>query len=300
MGAIESFSTSPLADVVPTYVYNQFSDDADIQAFFAGVNETSQGYVDWFNTTPLGLYTSPYIIGPLLDWVGQGVYDIPRPVLSSQTTTSTAGYNSAPYNTVAYDGQSVSTSGTASLASDDIYKRVMTWTLYRGDGQVFSMQWLKNRVNRFLNGANGSDFAVLNNPPSITVSGNVFTITVFEDQFGVALQQLVSNNELPLPFQYTFAFAAVNFLNDDGVLWMTAPLNYPTSPVGLAHGAVWYNGGTVAVVPGVTPNPTAPPVFFSSITAAGLLALGGGNLPLTNPGAGAGQLYNNGGLVSIS
>lgn len=299
MGAIESFSTLPLQQCVPSYLYLEYSDDEDLQAFVASQNALAQGYLDWFLDTPIGLYTSPNITGPLLDWVGNGVYGIPRPVLSSQTSMTIAGYNTAPYNTVEYNSLAFSSSGTATIASDDIYKRVMTWNLYRGDGQVFTMGWLKNRVNRFINGANGSDYTVLENPPSITVSGTVFTITSFDDSVFTALQECIANDVLSVPFQYTFVFVNISFLNDGGVLWMTAPLNYPTSPIGLADGAIWYNGGTVAVVPGVTPNPSAPPVLFGTITAAGLLTLGGGNLPLTNPGV-TNQLWNNGGVISIA
>jgi hypothetical protein len=301
MGQIESFSTLPLQQCVPSYLFYQYSDDQDLQAFVSTFNSISQGYLDFFNSTPLGLYTSPNITGPLLDWIGNGIYGIPRPVLSTQTSSTTAGYNSTPYNAEAYNSLQSASSGTASIASDDIYKRVMTWNLYRGDGQMFTIGWLKNRVGRFLNGANGSDFPVLNNPPSITVSGNIFTITVFEDEFADALQQLFSNNELPFPFQYTPNFVNVRFLNDGGVLQMTAPLNYPVSPVGLAAGAIWYNGGTLAVVPGITPNPTAPPVFFNgALTAVRLLALGGGDLPLSPPTTGSLQLWNNGGTISIA
>jgi hypothetical protein len=299
MGNIESFSTLPLQKTIPSYLYLQYSDDENLQAFVDAFNSISQGYVDWFNDTPLGLYTSPNITGPLLDWIGNGVYGIPRPVLSTQTSTTIAGYNTAPYNTVPYNGLSHSSSGTAEIASDDIYKRVMTWNLYRGDGQVFNMGWLKNRVNRFLNGANGSDYTVLDNPPSITVSGNVFTITSFEDSNFTILQECLNNGVLAFPFQYTFAFVNIGFFNDGGVLWMTAPLNYPTSPTGLAAGSVWYNGGTVSVIPGITPDPLAPPVYFGTLTASGLLALGGGNLPLINPGS-TGQLWNNGGVISIA
>lgn len=93
--------------------------------------------------------------------------------------------------------------------------------------------------------------------------------------------------------------------NDGGVLVVSPSAGYPSSATGLVAGSLWRNtsgggGGVVSVVPGVTPNPFAPPVFFSSITAAILLTLGGGNLPLTNPGAGSGQLWNNGGVVSIA
>jgi hypothetical protein len=297
MAQIESFSTLPLQQCIPSYLFHQYSDDQDLQAFVASYNSLTQGYLNWFNSTPLGLYTSPNINGPLLDWIGNGVYGIPRPVLSSQTSSIAAGYNSSAYNANPYNGLAFSSTGSAKLASDDIYKRVMTWDLYRGDGQMFTMGWLKNRVNRFLNGANGSDYTVLDNPPSITVSGNVFTITSFQDSVFTSLQELLANNVLSVPFQYTFAFVEISFFNDGGVLWMTAPINYPTSPTGLAAGAVWYNGGTVSVIPGG--SGAGAPVFFGAITAAGLLALGGGGLPTTNPGV-TNQLWNNGGVIAIA
>jgi hypothetical protein len=297
MAQIESFATLPLQQCIPSYLYWQYSDDQDLQAFIASFNSLTQGYLDWFLNTPLGLYTSPNITGPLLDWIGQGVYGIPRPVLSTQSTTKIAGYNSAAYNTVPYNYLSYSASNTASLASDDIYKRMMTWNLYKGDGQMFTMGWLKNRVSRFINGANGADYPVLNEPPNITVSGNTFTITSFSDSVFTALQELLANRLVSVPFQYNFAFVSISFYNDDGVLWMTAPLNYPTSPVGLSAGAVWYNGGVVSVIPGGSSS--GSPVYFGTITAAGLLSLGGGGLPTTNPHS-LNQLWNNGGLISIS
>lgn len=299
MSQIESFSTSPLQAVIPSYLYAEYSDDDDLQAFVATQNSLAQGYLDWFNQTPLALYTSPNITGPLLDWVLNGIYGISRPVLASSTSSNRAGYNSLAYNTIAYNARQHSQSGTATIASDDIYKRVATWNLYRGDGQVFTMGWLKNRINRFLFGANGSDYAVLDDPPSITVSGNIFTITSFNDAIYIAFQQCYANGALALPFQYSLVFDSVSFVNDGGVLYMTAPLNYPTNPSGLADGAIWYNGGTISVIPGIAPDPTAPPVYFGIITADELLALGGGNLPITNPNN-ANQLWNNGGAICIS
>jgi len=294
---IESFSTQPLQTIIPSYLYKEYQDDPSLQAFVDSFNGLSQGYLDWFNQTPLGLYTSPFINGPLLDWIGNGVYGIPRPVLSTQSSTNVAGFDSVAFNKVAFNGYIRTSSGTAELANDDIYKRAMTWNLYRGDGQMFTMGWLKNRVNRFINGVNGTDYPILDNPPSITVSGNTFTITSFEDSIFTSMQACIANNVLAVPFQYRFAFVNVSFLNDDGVLWMTSPLNYPVSPIGLAAGAVWYNGGTVSVIPGG--SGAGAPVYFGSITAAALLALGGGGLPTSNPGV-HNQLWNNGGLISIS
>lgn len=154
---IESFGTMPLATVVPAYVYSQFSDDPDIQAFFAGLNTQAQGYVDWFNSTPLSVYTNQNINGPLLDWIGEGLYGIKRPSLSTLSTRSYGNYNSVPYNTLAFNTRRQVSSGTAQMASDDLYKRTLTWYAYLGDGRQMSIQWLRRRVARFLFGVNGSD-----------------------------------------------------------------------------------------------------------------------------------------------
>jgi len=298
MSQIESFDLAPLQQVIPSYLYQQYADDPDLQAFVASFNALSQGYLDWFNGTPLGLYTSPAITGPLLDWIGQGVYGIKRPVLSSQTSIRLAGYNSAPYNTRAYNTMNYSASGSSSLANDDIYKRVLTWHTYRGDGQVFSLQWLKNRINRFLNGTNGSDYTVLESPPSIQVSGLTFSISAPQTPIFTNLQQLIANGNLALPFMYTFVIA-IYLTNNGGLLQVASGAAWPSSPTSLPAGSIWNDGGVAAIVPGITPNPAAPPVFFSTISSASLLLLGGGNLPLTNPNA-PGQLWNNGGVICIS
>jgi len=299
MAQIESFATIPLQQPSLSYLYIEYSDDEDLQAFVATQNSLAQGYLTWFNQTPLALYTAPAISGPLLDWTAEGIYGISRPILSTETSGVIAGYDSAAYNTIAYNAASYLSGGSAIAANDDIYKRVMTWNMYRGDGQYFTMGWLKNRVNRFLNGPNGSDYTVQENPPSITVSGTIFTVSAYQGDAYTALQLAYANGFLSFPFQYTLAFLTLVFLNDGGVLQMTAVSGYPITDYGLEAGSVWYNGGTVAVVPGVTPNPTAPPVYFDGLTASYLLSLGGGNLPLTDP-ANVGQLWNNGGLICIS
>lgn len=90
------------------------------------------------------------------------------------------------------------------------------------------------------------------------------------------------------------------FYNNGGVLALTAaPSDWPTSPVGLPIGSIWNNGLSVSVVGPTTPNPTAPPVLFGSITIPGLLTLGGANLP-HNSGTFVGQLWNDNGVVAVS
>ncbi|WP_258557194.1 hypothetical protein [Kluyvera ascorbata] len=43
------------------------------------------------------------------------------------------------------------------MASDDLFKRIMTWNFYKGDGFYFTIPWLKRRVLRFLTGVDGVD-----------------------------------------------------------------------------------------------------------------------------------------------
>ena len=42
------------------------------------------------------------------------------------------------------------------VTTDDIFKRIITWNFYKGDGKVFNIRWLKRRIMRFLYGTNGS------------------------------------------------------------------------------------------------------------------------------------------------
>ncbi|MGC9271932.1 MAG: hypothetical protein ACP5E6_17465, partial [Acidiphilium sp.] len=90
--------------------------------------------------------------------------------------------------------------------SDDIYKRVLTWWLYRGDGQRFSIQWLRRRVARFIYGANGLDIS-LNLIQNISVKYTAaaqITITVPTGTSSQFFQQCVANGVLALPFQNTY------------------------------------------------------------------------------------------------
>lgn len=158
--AIESFAQAPLQSPPIAYLYAQYSDDATLQAFMDAFNGIAQGYLDWFNGTPLSVYTDASISGPLLDWAAQGVYGIERPVISNETTTEYGEWNTAPWNTVPFNGFVITISGSAQIASDDVFKRLMTWILYRGDGVQMTMQWLRRRVARFIYGVNGGDIDI--------------------------------------------------------------------------------------------------------------------------------------------
>ena len=157
----ESFAQAPLPDIVPSYVYTQYNDDPYVTAFFTAFNEMAQGYLDWFNQTPMAVYTNANVSGPLLDWVGVNLYGISRPVISSVGATQVFGpMGSDPMGSMAMGSYVQTQSGTAQLASDDIYKRTLTWILYKGDGYQASIEWLRRRIARFLYGANGMDIDI--------------------------------------------------------------------------------------------------------------------------------------------
>ncbi len=100
-------------------------------------------------------------------------------------------------------------------------------------------------------------------------------------------------------YAWSVGFPA-SLINDGGVLQLVSPVGWPTSSIGLPPGALWNNGLAIAVVPGSVPDPAAPPIYFGSITASELLALGGSQLPVTPQTDGSGRLWSNGGEVSVS
>jgi hypothetical protein len=149
--------TLPLQTQIPSYPYIQFQDDLNIDAFFDSYNSISSGYLAWSNSTPLSVWSSANISGPLLDWIGQGIYGISRPVFSSLVRRFRAGLNSRPLNTQALNSGKLFQSGSATPATDDYYRRVLTWWLYVGNGRNFNVEVLRLKVARFIYGVNGTD-----------------------------------------------------------------------------------------------------------------------------------------------
>ena len=71
--------------------------------------------------------------------------------------------------------------------------------------------------------------------------------------------------------------ATFGLANNGGVLQITSPNYWPTTSPG--PGGLYSFGGLAFVGRGNTPNSTASPVMFGTISAFGLLALGGANIP---------------------
>ena len=196
---------------IPAYVYVEYQDDDDILAFFQAFNTLAQVYVDFFNQILLPVFANnPRVVSELLDWVGQGLYGITRPVvpLGAQRVIGpfdTYGFATGP----TFAAQKLVGTVPFVVASDDIYKRVLTWHHYRGDGYQFSIPWLKRRVARFLFGANGGDLTPDDlQQVSVQASGGVFSVTITPAGADLYTAQvfksLVAASLLALPFQYSY------------------------------------------------------------------------------------------------
>lgn len=145
-----------LVPPLAAYPYQQYSDDDNITAWFMAYNQTAQDYLDYFNTYNLAVYTDSVINGSLLDWCAEGIYGMTRPVIPAGALQNIGAYNTLIYNFWQYNYGAVIGASTYAVATDDIFKRCMTWNFYKGDGQTFSVTWLKRRIMRWLIGENGS------------------------------------------------------------------------------------------------------------------------------------------------
>ena len=155
-GTFPPAGPTSLTQVIPSYLYQEYNDDVDLLAMVTAYHNYVQQYVDWFNNTNLPVYTGAPISGQLLDWVAQGLYGMLRPSLSSGQNRNLGPLNTYSYNILAYNARKIVGPQNIVFTSDDVFKRIMTWNFYKGDGNTFNVRWLKRRVMRFLIGPNGT------------------------------------------------------------------------------------------------------------------------------------------------
>lgn len=200
-----------LTNIIKAYLYEQYADDADIQALVDAWNAIAQEYVGWFNTVMLPIYTGQVVAGDLLDWVAEGLYGFVRPVLPFGTSSNDGLYNALFFNELAFDDSNISSSGSF-VTNDDTYRRVITWHFFKGDGHQFTIPWLKRRVMRFLLGTNGISYNVDQTyDVSVTFGiGGQVTITIPSTYvYASIFQAAVESGALELPFQRTWIVTLV-------------------------------------------------------------------------------------------
>lgn len=222
-----------LTKILPSYLYTQYADDVNLQSFVSAYNTMTQEYLDWFNTINLPIYTVQS--GTMLDWVAYGLYGLPRPAIGNGILTWSAPLNSFPLNSEPINATDSTTAGQSTLVSDDIYKRIITWFFYKGDGQVLNINWLKRRITRFLLGVDGTAPSISytpqvsvtlqpNNVVVLHINTNVVVPSSIPDAYGLyeysqintisnnvisrsiamTLKNAIDSGLLELPFQFTY------------------------------------------------------------------------------------------------
>lgn len=193
--------------VIPSYLYYQYQNDDALQAFVQAYNSQAQEYITLFGTINLPYW--PGVSGDLLTWVAQGLYGISRPVVPNEGALTEGPYNTIIYDTLPYDGVAKVIGPGFALASDDVFRRILTWYFYRGDGREFTMPWLKRRIERFLFGTNGAYYNVdqTYNVSIEYAGGFTYHIHLFgaiPGNLAIVFDYCVRAGILALPFQFTF------------------------------------------------------------------------------------------------
>jgi hypothetical protein len=201
-------SPTSIQFIIPAYLYEQYRDDQDCQAFIDAYNAIAQNYLDWFNTINLPIYTG--LSGALLDWVAQGLYGIKRPSIALSQTSGSGAFNTYKLDQITIDGSTAATTSQVFVATDEIFKRIITWLFYKGDGRQFSITWLKRRIMRFLIGVAGTDPGVDQAyQVSVRFTGTtVVNITISSGSapttYAPVLRAALLSGVIPLPFQFTY------------------------------------------------------------------------------------------------
>lgn len=265
-----------LTQTIPCYPFQEYSDDDQIRSFFDMFNAASQQYLDWFNQTNLPYY--PGLNGQLLQWVAAGLYGQPYfSALQADSIPAVGPLNTTELNTIplnAFTPPSV----TYYSVTDDVFKRIITWNFFKGDGRRFCPRWLKRRIMRFLLGVDGIDPEPWNpgfvvgcentSPISVQFSGSVCEITISE-LVASALTQLTPNIlsifkaaflapdllEKPIEFTYTVTIATTLnaiisplSLSVSGASGTETTANATVTPLGgsgsYTYAWTWLSGGS--------------------------------------------------------
>ena len=190
-------------DIIKSYPYVQFADDENITAWFDAYNTYAQKYLDWFNNTPLAVYTRSEISGALLDWVANGVYGCYRTPMAFGNSRSIGPLNTYTPNYIPFNPVKELSDVTSFTMTDNIFKRVITWNFYKGDGVQISIPWLKKRIARFI-GLNFMDISV-----TVGASKSVrVKVTGADSETLSYLQSIMQLSLVNLPIGYTFTVEA--------------------------------------------------------------------------------------------
>jgi len=202
-------STTNVTQTIPSYLYFQYQNDPDLPSLISAYNTMTQNYLDWFNDVNLPIYSG--LNGPLLDWVGQGIYGIARPTLQGSSSSFEGQIASYTIDDLPISAIEKISGTTIFETPDDIYKRLITWFYFKSDGFAFTIPWLKRRIYRFLYGANGTNPSPVFTPTiSVTFTESspvplcTIALTGTPSPVTQYFQAAVQNGALGLPFRFIY------------------------------------------------------------------------------------------------
>lgn len=146
-----------LEEIIKSYLYTQYNDDDDIRAFVSAYNALAQDVYTWMLSANLPIFVGGYNAGDQLKWIAEGIYGVKKPILVSEKQSIYGPFNAVLFNQLPFNGRKVVKQSEQVVVSDDLFKRIMTWNFYKGDGYYFTIPWLKRRIMRFLTGVDGVD-----------------------------------------------------------------------------------------------------------------------------------------------
>ena len=198
-----------ITNILPSYLYQQYQNidtTPDLEAFFTAYNTTAQTYLNNTNSLNLPIYTQQ--IAPLLDWTALGIYGMVRPSLPTTTSFSEVGaYDTFEYDVLPYNQNVINQPTNFYTITDDFFKRMITWNIYKGDGFQYTTMWLKRRVARFLYGVNGTDIPNIVDLYNVSVTytvPNSITITVPNLLISQILSVSIQYGVLNVPYEYSY------------------------------------------------------------------------------------------------
>lgn len=199
--------------LAPAYPYHQFSDDQNIVALFAAYNRLAQDTLSWMVTHPMALYTGPALSGDFLTYCALCLYGQFRYRISyTELRDVTGEIDSSMINRLAVNETPIDKRYSGSAISDDLFKRILTWNLYKGDGLCFSIPWLKRRIMRFLTGEDGHAWRFNSTAPvSVRCVGKQVIITLNPEEWPgdltALLGRILNNGILNVPPMLTFSLS---------------------------------------------------------------------------------------------
>lgn len=200
----------PVSEVKPythdlkAYLYWQWRGDRDLQAFIDSYNEKVEADIEEIKAFNLPNFYSKS--GLFLDYVARNIYGMERKKLLYADNIIKHGLNIADPNVINPNGNAVLVNSSQRNMDDESFKKIIQWNVYKADGFVFSIPWLKRRLIRFLN-INETNPIDINNV-SILADHRKIKIRLLNylanSPFKPLLKDVLANRIIDLPFMLDF------------------------------------------------------------------------------------------------